>query len=178
MDVNIIKGAPERQLLAGIGDTVSKYTALYDWKLAGRKTGENVDDLACMLSYMAFDSIHHCERGELKNPDFIHMLTNALLDIKAQSFMTYDYHQMAGHYNGEGLMRTTEAFAADATQYVVETFTMHGAVGLYRNAPGKTKGSVGYYNATEDVPQSAMQRLKIWFKVANQGKLSEASEKN
>ena len=79
VDVNIIKGAPERQLLAGIGDTVSKYTALYDWKLAGRKTGENVDDFACMLSYMAFDSIHHCERGELKNPDFIHMLTNALV---------------------------------------------------------------------------------------------------
>lgn len=97
------------------------------------------------------------------------------LGSKTQYFMTYDYHQMAGHYNEGGLMLTTEAFAADATQYVVETFTMHGAVGLYRNTPGKTKGSVGYYNAMGGVPQSAMKRLKIWFKIANQGKLSEAS---
>ena len=79
VDVNVIKSAPERQLLAGIGDTVSKYTALYDWKLAGKKTGEAVDDFAFMLSNMAFDSILHCEKGELKSSDFIRMLTNALV---------------------------------------------------------------------------------------------------
>jgi glycerol-1-phosphate dehydrogenase [NAD(P)+] len=79
VDINMIKGAPERQLLAGIGDTVSKYTALYDWSLAGTKTGEPVDDFAWMLSYMAFDSIHHCELEELKDPDFIRILTCALV---------------------------------------------------------------------------------------------------
>ena len=86
-------------------------------------------------------------------------------------FMTYDYHDMAGHYDGGNIMLTTEAFAADATQYVVETFSMHGAVGIYKNEPGKQEGAIGYYNATEDVPQGDIQRLKIWFKVANNGKL-------
>jgi hypothetical protein len=48
---------------------------------------------------------------------------------------------------------------------------MHGAVGIYKNEPGKQEGAIGYYNATEDVPQGDIQRLKIWFKVANNGKL-------
>ena len=79
VDVNVVKGAPDRQLLAGIGDTVSKYTAIYDWKLAGEKKGESVDDFACMLSHMAFDSILNSKREELKSSDFIKMLTNALV---------------------------------------------------------------------------------------------------
>ena len=79
IDVNIVKSAPERQLLAGIGDTVSKYTALYDWKLAGRRGCESVDDFAYMISRMAFDSILYCEDEELKSKDFIRRLTHALV---------------------------------------------------------------------------------------------------
>lgn len=79
IDVNVVKSAPERQLLAGIGDTVSKYTALYDWKLAREKNGDAVDDFAYMMSGMAFDSVLYCENGELKSRDFIVRLTNALV---------------------------------------------------------------------------------------------------
>ena len=79
VDVNVVKSAPDRQLLAGIGDTVSKYTALCDWKLAGRRTGEQVDDFACMISHMAFDNILHSEGEELKSSDFIRRLTDALV---------------------------------------------------------------------------------------------------
>ena len=79
VDVNVVKSAPERQLLAGIGDTLSKYTALYDWKLAGRKTGEPVDDFACMISNMAFESILYSGGEELKSSDFIRRLTDALV---------------------------------------------------------------------------------------------------
>ncbi len=79
IDINVVKSAPDRQLLAGIGDTISKYTALYDWKLAGRKTGEAVDDFACMISHVAFDSIIGCPDEELKSSAFIGRLTNALV---------------------------------------------------------------------------------------------------
>lgn len=79
VDINVVKSAPDRQLLAGIGDTISKYTALYDWKLAGQKTGEAVDDFACMISHVACDSIMHSEAEELKSSDFIQRLTNALV---------------------------------------------------------------------------------------------------
>lgn len=79
IDVNVVKSAPDRQLLAGIGDTVSKYTALYDWKLAAAKGRESVDDFAYMISDMAFDSMLHADGAELKSTDFIRRLTYALV---------------------------------------------------------------------------------------------------
>ena len=79
IDVDVVKSAPDRQLLAGIGDTVSKYTALYDWKLAKEKNGDNVDDFAYMISQMAFDSVLYCEDEGLKSGEFIRRLTNALV---------------------------------------------------------------------------------------------------
>ena len=79
VDLDVVKQTPVNQLLAGIGDTLSKYTALYDWKLAGRKTGEAVDDFACMISHMAFESILFNTSDDLADPDFIRRLTDALV---------------------------------------------------------------------------------------------------
>lgn len=79
VDVDVVKSAPERQLLAGIGDTVSKYTALYDWRLSEEKTGDFVDDFACMISKMALDSVLYNENVDLKNSEFIEKLTYALV---------------------------------------------------------------------------------------------------
>jgi len=78
VDASVIKSAPERQLLAGIGDTVSKYTALYDWRLAAEKGGEPFDDFAYMISQMSLDSII-LGGGELKSTEFIERLTHALV---------------------------------------------------------------------------------------------------
>ncbi len=79
VDANIIMSAPERQLLAGIGDTVSKYTALNDWKLAHSKGKDHVDDFAYMISKMAFNSICYNDEDELKSISFIKRLTQALV---------------------------------------------------------------------------------------------------
>lgn len=79
VDVNVIVSAPERQLLSGIGDTISKYTALNDWKIAFSKGKEYVDDFAYMISKMAFNSICYNDQKELKSKDFIKRLTQALV---------------------------------------------------------------------------------------------------
>lgn len=79
VDVNTIVSAPERQLLAGVGDTISKYTALVDWKKAYDKGQEKVDDFAYMISKMAFNSIAYNDMKELKSKDFIKRLTQALV---------------------------------------------------------------------------------------------------
>ncbi len=79
VDANIIMSAPERQLLSGIGDTVSKYTALNDWKIAHVKGADHVDDFAYMISKMAFNSIAYNDQKELKSVDFIKRLTQALV---------------------------------------------------------------------------------------------------
>lgn len=79
VDVNLIMGAPEGQLLAGIGDTISKYTALNDWKLDAEKNGSHIDDFAYMISKMAFNSICYNEEKSIKSKSFIKVLTQALV---------------------------------------------------------------------------------------------------
>jgi glycerol-1-phosphate dehydrogenase [NAD(P)+] len=50
LDVGICLDAPKPLWLSGVGDLVSKFTAVRDWKLAFHKTGEPVNDLAALLS--------------------------------------------------------------------------------------------------------------------------------
>ena len=79
VDVNVIKSAPKRQLLAGIGDTISKYTALNDWKLSWMRKKSKGDDFAYMLSKMALNSIIYNDLKDLSSEDFIKRLTQALV---------------------------------------------------------------------------------------------------
>ena len=79
VDVNVIMSAPTRQLLSSIGDTISKYTALNDWKIAFNHGSETVDDFAYMISKMAFNSMCYNDEKELKTKDFIKRLTQALV---------------------------------------------------------------------------------------------------
>ena len=50
VDVNVCLGAPKSLWLSGVGDLVSKLTAVVDWKLAFHARGEPVNDLAALLS--------------------------------------------------------------------------------------------------------------------------------
>ncbi len=79
VDVNVIMGAPQKQLLAGIGDTISKYTALNDWKIAHTVGNSQVDDFAYMISKMAFNTICYNEEKSIKSKSFIKVLTQALV---------------------------------------------------------------------------------------------------
>ncbi|MBQ6807213.1 MAG: iron-containing alcohol dehydrogenase family protein [Lachnospiraceae bacterium] len=79
VDVNVIMNAPIMQLKSGIGDTISKYTALYDWKLDASHRGNRVDDFAYMISDMALTSIFYNDEKSLKSKEFIKILTQALV---------------------------------------------------------------------------------------------------
>lgn len=50
LDTAVCLSAPKSLWLSGVGDLVSKLTAVADWKLAFHNTGEPVDDLAALLS--------------------------------------------------------------------------------------------------------------------------------
>ena len=79
VDTNMIINAPEGQTLSGIGDTIAKHTALYDWKLSASKTSTQVDDFAYALSRMAYDSVYHCDEKNMKSRVFIRILSRALV---------------------------------------------------------------------------------------------------
>jgi glycerol-1-phosphate dehydrogenase [NAD(P)+] len=50
IDLDVCLQAPKELWLSGVGDLVSKLTAVVDWKLAFHNTGEAVNDLAALLS--------------------------------------------------------------------------------------------------------------------------------
>lgn len=79
VDIDVIMNAPIEQLKSGIGDTISKYTALYDWKLDAAYHKSRVDDFAYMISDMALTSLCYNEEKSLKSKEFIKILTQSLV---------------------------------------------------------------------------------------------------
>lgn len=79
VDTDMIINSPASQTLSGIGDTISKHTALFDWKLSADKTGTHVEDFAYAISRMSFDSVYHCDDKNLKSRTFIRILSRALV---------------------------------------------------------------------------------------------------
>lgn len=79
VDTNMIINAPEGQTLSGIGDTIAKHTALFDWKLSASRTGSLIDDFAYALSRMSYDSVYHCDEKNMKSRVFIRILSRALV---------------------------------------------------------------------------------------------------
>ncbi len=63
VDTAVCRDAPRVLTLSGVGDLVSKFTAVRDWKLAFHATGEPVNDFAALISD---GSIH----AFLNNPTF------------------------------------------------------------------------------------------------------------
>jgi glycerol-1-phosphate dehydrogenase [NAD(P)+] len=50
IDTAVCRDAPRILTLSGVGDLVSKFTAVRDWKLAFHAVGEPVDDFAALMS--------------------------------------------------------------------------------------------------------------------------------
>jgi glycerol-1-phosphate dehydrogenase [NAD(P)+] len=76
IDTEIALGAPEPLWWSGVGDLVSKVTAVFDWKLAFHARGEPVDDFAALLSdATVYQFLSHPERS----PDGVRRLALALM---------------------------------------------------------------------------------------------------
>lgn len=79
VDIDIIMAAPAELLKAGIGDTVSNYTALYDWKLDRKQRGKDTNDFAYLLSDMSFNLLFYNEDKSLTSKSFIKTMTESLV---------------------------------------------------------------------------------------------------
>lgn len=79
IDIAIIKEAPIKLVKAGIGDVLSNYTAIYDWKLAEKHNKDKVDDFAIAISNMSFNVINNLPKMELDDEIFIKQLAEAIV---------------------------------------------------------------------------------------------------
>jgi glycerol-1-phosphate dehydrogenase [NAD(P)+] len=86
VDLDYVRAAPDRLVLAGIGDVLSNFSAVDDWELAGRERGEPLDRLALTLARNAADAlIFHPE--SIESDRFLTVLAEGLvLSGMAMSF--------------------------------------------------------------------------------------------
>lgn len=57
VDIDVIKNAPMKFIYSGLGDIVSKITAVYDWYFEEQHNAAKVDDFAAMLAKKSVNSI-------------------------------------------------------------------------------------------------------------------------
>ena len=77
-DTEIIKSAPEKFLYSGIGDMVSKITALYDWDYESRKGCSRIDDFAVMIAKKAVNSFVRTPFQDIHEDLFLKELLDSL----------------------------------------------------------------------------------------------------
>lgn len=78
VDIDVIKGAPEKFIYSGVGDLVSNITALYDWKFEEDNKKTVVDDFAVMISKKAVNSFVRTEFETIKDDLFLKELVDSL----------------------------------------------------------------------------------------------------
>ncbi|WP_326799832.1 iron-containing alcohol dehydrogenase family protein [Streptomyces sp. NBC_01808] len=78
IDLDVIREAPARFVRAGIGDVTCKLSAVADWELSHRETGEPIDGLAAAMARSAGDSVLR-HPGGIGDDDFLVILAEALV---------------------------------------------------------------------------------------------------
>ncbi len=79
IDLDIIKNNPTSFIYSGLGDMVSKVTALWDWKEAFNKGFERFNDFASLLAYNSLDLLFLKHSSDINAPEFQRSLANSLL---------------------------------------------------------------------------------------------------
>ncbi|MFH1426563.1 MAG: iron-containing alcohol dehydrogenase family protein [Candidatus Kerfeldbacteria bacterium] len=82
VDTKLLTTAPVNNIKAGIGDLVSNYSAIADWKLAYAQGKERMDDFAASMAYSSAELIFDTCRGssiDLRSGDFLEKLVHGLI---------------------------------------------------------------------------------------------------
>lgn len=78
VDLDVIKSAPEKFIYSGIGDLISKITALYDWIYEADKGVGELDDFALMIAKKAVNSFIRTPFKSIQDDLFLKELVDSL----------------------------------------------------------------------------------------------------
>lgn len=78
VDTEVIKGAPDKFIYSGIGDLVSKITALFDWVYEDQQGYGTLDDFAMMIAKKAVNSFVRTPFHSIKEDLFLKELVDSL----------------------------------------------------------------------------------------------------
>jgi len=79
LDTAVIATSPARFTFSGVGDMLSKYSAVHDWKLAYWETGEQVNDFAVLIALQSVDNFVNHPNKSIGDLQFIKLMAGALV---------------------------------------------------------------------------------------------------
>ena len=79
IDTTVISNSPQRFTYSGIGDLVSKFSAVADWKLAYHETGEPINDFSVMISLQSVENLVNHPDKSLDDLPFLQLVCGALV---------------------------------------------------------------------------------------------------
>jgi glycerol-1-phosphate dehydrogenase [NAD(P)+] len=79
LDTAVIAKSPPRFTFSGIGDLLTKYSAITDWKLAYWETGEQVNDFAVLIALQSVENLVNHPHKSISDLDFIKLMAGALV---------------------------------------------------------------------------------------------------
>ena len=115
-DTTVIKSAPQKFLYSGIGDMVSKITALYDWKFEDAYGVTQVNDFALMIAKKAVNSFVRTPFDSIQDNLFL----KELLDSLAMSGIANEIAGSSAPTSG------SEHLISHALDKILETPQLHG----------------------------------------------------
>lgn len=78
IDLDVVRDAPVRFVRSGIGDAISNISAIADWELSHRITGEQIDGLAAAMARTAGEAVLR-HPGGVGTDDFLTVLAESLV---------------------------------------------------------------------------------------------------
>jgi glycerol-1-phosphate dehydrogenase [NAD(P)+] len=78
VDLDFVENGPDRQTQAGIGETLSNFSAVADWELGHRENGEPIDGLAVTFARAGADALVN-HPGKVGDDGFLTTLAESLV---------------------------------------------------------------------------------------------------
>ncbi len=79
IDTTVIRNCPPRFTLSGIGDLISKYSAISDWKRSYHATGEAINDFATTIAMQSVENLVFHPVKSIDDLDFLQLVCGALV---------------------------------------------------------------------------------------------------
>lgn len=79
IDTTVIRNSPPRFTFSGIGDLISKYSAIADWKRSYHATGEPLNDFSAMIAMQSVENLVNHPAKSLDNLEFLQLVCGALV---------------------------------------------------------------------------------------------------
>lgn len=79
VDLDAVKSGPEICVYSGVGDLISKVTALWDWKQSFLKGFDYYNDFAGLIGTNSIQPFYNYQFTDIKDKEFLYKLSNSLL---------------------------------------------------------------------------------------------------